>query len=244
MRWLVPVGVVFLIFFATAVGYSQDQDEKKWTDEAELSYVDTGGNTDLMSLSGNNLLTNRFNEKLRGMWKVSALYGETDGVKDAERYATRLRLEYLITDRLFSSIMAGWLKDEFSGIDSRYYIGPGVGYKFLTGPKHSLEGELGVNYVTEEYTDDTEADYMQGRAFGAYEYAFSKKNKFSQSLEFLYDFEESDNYNINSETALITALSDYLSLKTSYEIKYDNQPVPETLEETDTVLAVTLVVTF
>jgi putative salt-induced outer membrane protein YdiY len=39
-------------------------------------------------------------------------------------------------------------------------------------------------------------------------------------------------------------LSDNLSLKASYVIKYDNQPIPETLEETDTILAVTLVVNF
>ena len=69
-----------------------------------------------------------------------------------------------------------------------------------------------------------------------------KKNKFSQSLEFLYDFDDSDNYRINSETAFITALSNYLSLKTSYEIKHDNEPVPATLKETDTILSVTLVV--
>ena len=70
------------------------------------------------------------------------------------------------------------------------------------------------------------------------------KNRFSQSLEYLYDFEDSDNYNLNSETALISALSDYLSLKASYVVKYDNEPVPETLEDTDTILGITLIVSF
>ncbi|MBN1841534.1 MAG: DUF481 domain-containing protein [Deltaproteobacteria bacterium] len=88
------------------------------------------------------------------------------------------------------------------------------------------------------------ADYLGGRAAARYEYAFTEKSKFSQSLEFLYDFDDSDNYNVNSETALISALSDYLSLKASYVIKYDHQPVPSTLEDTDTILAVTLVVNF
>ena len=46
------------------------------------------------------------------------------------------------------------------------------------------------------------------------------------------------------KTAVISGLVDYLSLKASYTIKYDNQPVPSTLEETDTVLAITLVVNF
>jgi len=135
-------------------------------------------------------------------------------------------------------------KDKFAGIDSRYYVGPGAGYNFLTGPKHFLLAEISLNYVNEKYTDDTDKEYLGGRAFAEYEYAFTDKNKFSQSVEYLHDFDDSDNYNVNSETALISALSDYLSLKTSYVVKYDNQPVPSTLKETDTILSVTLVVNF
>jgi len=61
-------------------------------------------------------------------------------------------------------------------------------------------------------------------------------------VEFLYDFDDSENYNVNSETALIAALNDYLSLKASYLVKYYSQPVPETLKETDTILGIALVV--
>jgi putative salt-induced outer membrane protein len=49
---------------------------------------------------------------------------------------------------------------------------------------------------------------------------------------------------LNSETAVLSSLSDYFSLKTSYVIKYDNEPVPKTLDDTDTILAVALVVNF
>jgi len=181
---------------------------------------------------------------LKAEWKAEALYGKTYGVKTAERYSSELRLEYLFTDRLYSFATAGWSQDEFAGIDSRYYMGPGLGYKFLIGPKHFFLSELSINYVHEEYTIDADEDYMMGRSFTKYEYAFTEKNRFSQSVEFLYDFEDGDNYIVISETALISALSDYLSLKTSYVVKRDNEPVPDTLEETDTTLSVTLVVNF
>ncbi|HDH86767.1 MAG TPA: hypothetical protein ENF36_01815 [Desulfobacteraceae bacterium] len=36
---------------------------------------------------------------------------------------------------------------------------------------------------------------------------------------------------MNPVIALTSALSDYLSLKTSYEIKYDHEPVPSTLKK-------------
>lgn len=233
---------VLLVIFVLASG--ADAEEKRWSEQAELSFVDTGGNTDITTLAAKNLLKYKFSEKWQGEWTVGALYGETDGQKNAESYFSDLRLDYLFTNRLYSFAAAGWSQDEFAGIDSRYYVGPGVGYKFIAGPKHFLLGEVGANHVYEEYTDDTDEAYIEGRAYARYEYAFTQKNKFSQSVEYLYDFEDGDNYDVNSETALISALSDYLSLKTSYVVKYDNQPVPSTLKETDTILSVALVVNF
>ncbi len=219
-------------------------EEKKWSNQAELSYVDTGGNTEVTSLSAKNLLKYKFTEKLQGSWKLGALFGKSDGEKNAESYFTDPRLDYLVTDRVYLAAIAGWLQDKFAGIDSRYYLGPSMGYKFLIGPKHFLGSEAGLNYVNEEYTNGTEKDYLGGRAFGKYVYSFTETNKLSQSLEFLIDFDDSDNYNVNSETALVSALSSSLSLKTSYVIKHDNQPIPSSLDKTDTVLSLTLLINF
>lgn len=105
-------------------------------------------------------------------------------------------------------------------------------------------GEVGLNYATQDYIDNTDREFLEGRAFGKYEYAFNEKSRFSQSAEFLYDFEDSENYNVNSETALIFSLTNYLSVKASYAVKYDNKPVPQTLKKTDTVLSLALVANF
>lgn len=217
-------------------------EKKKWQDEAELSYVQTGGNTDVLSLSAKNKLTYQFTDELVGNWDISALYGETDGEKIAERYATELRLDYGLTERLYIAGHGGWLQDEFAGIEQSLFLGPVLGYKFIVGPKHFLSAETGIDYVTEEYTNGEDEDYMRGRALGLYEYLLTEKSKFTQSLEYLHDFEDANNYNINSVTALITSLSDTFSIKTSYEVHYDNEPVPDDLEETDTILSVALVV--
>lgn len=234
------MGLVVTLAVATA-GYAQD---KRWADEAELSFVDTGGNTEVSTLSAKNLLKYTFSERWLGSLKLAVLRGESDGERNAENYLAEVRLDYLFTDRAYSSAIAGWSKDQFAGIDSRLYVGPAVGYKFWTGPKHLLLAEAGLYQVNEQYTDDTDEDYIEGRAFSQYEYVLTDRNKFSQSLEFLYNFEESKDWNLNSETAVISALNHHLSLKTSYVIKYDNRPVPSTLEETDTILGVTLVVSF
>jgi putative salt-induced outer membrane protein len=241
MRFIRALTGILILFLSMTGAYGQD---KKWRDEAEFSFVDTSGNTDVATLSARNFLGYQFTNKLEGSWKLAALYGETGGEKNAESYLSELRADYLLTQRLYSFATGGWSKDQFAGIDSRYYLGPGIGYKFFKGPIHFLIAEAGLNYVAEKYIDDTDRDYLGGRTYAKYEYAFSDKNRFSQSVEFLYDFDESENYNVNSETAIIFALSNYLSFKTSYVVKFDNQPVPSTLEETDTFLSTTMVVTF
>jgi putative salt-induced outer membrane protein len=241
--YAITITLIFLLF-----GFAVAEEGKKWKDEAQLAYVKTGGNTEVTLLSAKNLLTYQATEKIKLDWSALARFAETevDGKTDksAERYATELHLEYAITERFYTAAHGGWLRDKFAGIDDQYYFGPSVGYKFLIGPKHFLKAEAGVDYVTEDYTDNTDDDYMRGRAFGEYAFALTEKTRFSQSLEYLHDFDNSDNYNVNSETALITAMSDKLSLKTSYVINYDNEPVPKDLDDTDTTLAVTIVVNF
>jgi putative salt-induced outer membrane protein len=241
--WLTTIIFIFG-FMVTQIQAEETKEDKRWKDEAELSFVSTGGNSETTTLSAKNLLLYKFSEKLTGEWKIAALESEDDDKTTAERYSTDLKFSWQFAERMYGAVTAGWLKDEFSGFDARYYAGPLLGYKFMVGPKHFLFGEGGVNFAKEEYTDDTDNDFLEGRAFGKYEYVFTEKTKFSQSAEYLHDFDDTDNYKINSETALITALAGNFALKTSYEVRYNHRPIPENLDTTDTLLTVALVVNF
>jgi putative salt-induced outer membrane protein len=229
---------------STSVSAEEAKTEKRWSDEAELSFVSTSGNTQTTTFAGKNLLKYKFTERLEGKWDIAGLFSEDYDIKTAERYSTDLQLTYLFTQRLYTGLSTGWLQDEFAGFKNRYYVGPLIGYKFFTGPKHFLDGELGFNYAKEEYVDNTDEELLEGRAFGYYEYAFSEKTKFSQTLEYLHDFGGNDNHKAISLTALTVAISEIFSIKTGYEIRYVNRPVPETLENTDSILTVALVANF
>jgi putative salt-induced outer membrane protein len=238
---------VMIILVAAIVSFSAATEsyaeEKAWSEQAEVAFVDTGGNTDVTTLSAKSTLKYLFSERLSGTWKFLSLYGKSDGESSAENYSTEFRVDFLCTKKLYSFVNAGWLKDRFGGIDSRYYLDAGAGYKFLLGPKHFLLGEISPNYTIEEYTDGGDSEYLGVRAFSQYEYVFGGKNKFTQSLEYLADLSDSQNWRLNSETAVISALNSFLSLKSSYVVKYDNQPF-EDLDDTDTILGVSLIVNF
>ncbi|MCD6329891.1 MAG: DUF481 domain-containing protein, partial [Candidatus Cloacimonetes bacterium] len=216
--------------------------DKNWSNSTELSFVNTSGNTEVTSLSAKDKLTYTFSPKIETTFNIAALYGKSDGVKNSENYSAKLKVSYLITERLYTSLIAGWSKDEFAGVDSKIWLGPALGYKILDSDKHKLDFEAGAEYVDEKFTDDTTNDYFNGRAFAEYTFVFTEKSNLSQSLEFNYDFENSDNYDMISITAITTALSDILSLKASYNINYVNAPVLATLKKTDTILSVSLII--
>jgi putative salt-induced outer membrane protein len=235
---LIALSIVALAFMAAGVR----ADEKNWGNEAELSCVKSAGNSQVTTFAGKNTLTVKQGRRLVYTWEVGALYGESEGQRNSERYLTTLRGDYLFTERIYISLLGGWEKDSFTGIDDRCYVGPVGGYKLLTGPKHLLAVEAGADYTEEEYTDNTDSDFMRGRFFTKYQYLFTEKNRFLQSVESLHDFTESGNYDVNTITSITSAITDELSLKASYRVSYDNNPVPDTLNDTDTLLVVALVI--
>lgn len=235
--------VMLGLFLLVSVSHAKEKGERRWEDEAELSYVDTSGNSEVTTLSAKNKFNYQFSDKISARWKFQALNSQSDGERDAESYAMELRGHYAPTERYYNYLSANWLKDRFADIDYRYTFGAGSGYKFLTGPKHFFLSEAGLTYTLEKLINDSDTEYLGGRLYAEYEYQISADTKFSQNLEAFLDFEEMQNYMLNSETALITAINSVFSFKTSYVIKYDNVPA-ENSEDTDTILAASLVANF
>jgi len=231
---------ILLAFCSTALA-EDAAPEKNWSDEAEFSYVSTSGNSQTTTLAGKNLLKYKFTEKIDGEWDIAALFSEDRDITTAERYSTNIKGSYLLTEHLYTGLAAGWMKDRFAGFDSRYYVGPFIGNKFYNGPKHFLKGELGINYAHEEYIDDTDESFGEGSLYGLYEYLFTEKTKFSQAADFLYDFNSSDNWKFLSLSAITVSITEIFSIKASYEYRYVNRPVPDTLDTTDTTVAIALV---
>lgn len=222
-------------------GYAQG---KNFSDETELAYLDTAGNTDVVVFSAKNSMQYAFSEYVEGVWKVSGRYGKSSGVKNVERYSSELRINYLFADKLYSSVISKWATDEFAGIHWQYYIGPALGYHFIEGPAHFLSMEAGINYTVVDYTDHAVDRSFEGRAFTGYEYVITQMTKLKSSIEFFYNFEESKAFNINSEISLVNTLDEYFGVKTSLEVEYNNKPIPSTLKKTDTVLSFAIVFTY
>jgi len=232
--------------FSDAAEEKKPPADKRFSNQTHFSLVNTTGNSDTLTVAGKNEMKYKFTDKWTGSWVAGGLYVENKNKKTAERYFTDLRADYSITERWYVYGLGTWLRDKFAGFENRVSVGPGVGYKFFIGPKHFLLGETGLNYTIEDYEEKGESTerFIEGRLFGKYEYAFTDKIKASQSLEYLQSFKDSSTWKLNSVTALTTALTDILALKVSYSVFYNNDPRPRDLDDTDTILATSLVINY
>lgn len=242
MRIIIGFWIVLMSFFLFTGAYGEEN--KKWSETAELSYVDTRGNTRLKTLSAQNIFKYKFIDQLDAEWKVNAVYGESNGKRSAEKYLSEFRINYNYTKRFYGTFISRWYKDTFAGIDSEHMIGPAAGYKIFDGSKHFLLSEIGINYVRKEYTINKMEEYASGRSFTKYEYFFNDKNSFLQAIEYLHNFEDKNDYYVTSETAIKSVLNSYLSLKVSYLAKYRHRPIPSNLDNTDEILTVALILSF
>ena len=100
--------------------------EDGWSGEASLSAGMTTGNTET-SEAGLGIDVDRG----AGAWnfglQLSGDYGEEDGVESRNRYFAAADLEHDFNDTMFTFGRVSYEVDQFTGFDSRTFVGGGVG---------------------------------------------------------------------------------------------------------------------
>ena len=138
---------------------------------------------------------------------------------------------------------SAWNKDRFSGIDSRYSFGVGVGRNFLDSADNKLSAEAGGGYVFEDRIRSANQSFGSYRGYAKYIRTLSATANASQDLECLGNLKDSLGYRVNTETSLIASISTHFSLKAAYLWKYSNSPAPG-FGKTDTVTSMAIIVNY
>jgi putative salt-induced outer membrane protein len=213
-----------------------------WSGKAEVSYVGTSGNTDTSSLGGGFLVEYKPLPWEFGL-KGAVIHAETDDITTAESYALDFRAARLLNERwdLFGEAL--YYKNEFAGIESRYGVRGGAGYKLLLGPAHFLKFDAAFGFISEDPVIGEEDDFPTLSGGVHYKWIFSPSAEFTDDFVITQNLDDSDDVVYTNIAALTATLTRLLALKASYTIRYDNQPVPG-FEERDTITAVSLVAKF
>lgn len=131
----------------------------KFGGNASVAVNSQRGNSELDELDYR-LVTNW--QSLRDRIRVTA-FGEVDeaqGVKNAENWTVRARYDRTQTGDWYWGAGASAEQDLFADLNLRATVGPYLGRKFYTEPVFQLEAETGVAYISEDFVDADDRDYV------------------------------------------------------------------------------------
>jgi putative salt-induced outer membrane protein len=245
--------------------------EKKWTHNAEVSWVQTSGNSESSTIG----LADTSERK----WEAALLTLKAKGIrvntttisyvddgtnafrvknteKTAENYLLSARYQRDITERLFWYAGAGWERNIFAGIDSRYVGAAGVGNIWWDREDLKFRSDYGLSYTQQD--DVVEVPGRDPSFFGV-RGSWDYFNKWGKNVDYVNEFdiylnmETSKDWRAAMINAVTVTMTDRLALKVSLTWLYQNDPaftetvpnqIPIQLENLDSIFVTSLVITF
>lgn len=228
----------------TAPALAREADD--WSGSVEAGLVETSGNTEETTISGEADVTRDWND-----WRQNALlqsrYAEQSGNRTAERYTASTQLDYKFNPNDFVFVRGRYDNDDFSGYQFQASTAAGYGRRlWIEGNSYfDLSTGLGYRYAKFDQPDPEEGDEREaviGRLAGDFRYQLSETAHFRQEAETEVSLGDGEAMS-RSVTALQANVNSALALKLSYTVEHDSNP-PASAERTDTITAVTLLYGF
>jgi len=206
----------------------------RWMTSIAFGGSMTSGNSDTLGL---NLAagSEKKTEDHEFVFGAVATYGEADDETTTEKgslffnYKRMFGSSYVYSDtELF--------RDKIALIKYRFTTSVGYGRYVIDNDNTKLGLEGGVAYIHEDYEDhhsdtwetpDAEGTFAL-RVAETFEHKLSETAKVWQSLEYMPEFSDFDNYLLNATIGVEAALNSTLSLRFSLEDRYNSQPPYDT----------------
>jgi putative salt-induced outer membrane protein YdiY len=202
----------------------QDASTNKWETTASLGLTITSGNSDSV-LANAQILSLKKWEQNEIRLGADAAYGELDNEKNVEGLHGFAQYNRLFTERAYGYVRLDGLHDAIADIEYRFTFSPGAGYYFIKNEQTTLSGEVGPAFIYEKVGGE-ETGYFTARLAERFEHKFNENVRIWQSLEFLPQVDDLNNFLINAEVGVESKLTEKLSLKVFAIDNYDNEPAP------------------
>jgi putative salt-induced outer membrane protein len=222
------------------VAFAQDDKPTKLT--ADFGFIKTDGNAEVTTLSAADKL-----EHKSARWgftqEAIAVWGESAGEETTGRYGFRLRADRMLSERLSLFALAEWNRNTFAGISRRFDEGVGLAWKAVLAGPHSLELEAGAGLQQRRRTIGDEESFATGRTGLGYGYAFTEKSRLTARGGYVVNLEDTEDGQGEARLALVAPVAGNFALKVSYDVLYQNRPLPG-LEKVDTTFGLGIQATF
>ncbi len=201
-----------------------------WKSSVALGVTIARGNTDttLASMTFSTEKKWPLNDLVFG---GDGLYGETKN-PDQQKYTESAEILHgysqynrTITDGLYGYARIDGFHDGIADIKYRITLAPGIGYFFIKNKVTDLSVEVGPGYIREQLDGETES-FATLRIGEKFHYNISAHAKAWETIEYLPQVDQFNNYIVNAELGIEAALnkSSNLSLRSVLDDSYNNVP--------------------
>lgn len=191
-----------------------------------FGYTESSGNTDESKMNFHLDLSQKRNEQLKLGYDALAIYGKSDGEKNADKKQFKFSSEFIKKDKFSWYANLSFMEDEFSGYKNQYKLGLGMINYFIKQEEKVLSCSLGLDFTKEKYTDNTKDDQTWMR------FGLDGKKKLSENVRFTSHFgfiapekHTEDAYRVESYAGLILTITPKLDAEMKYLVDYNKDPV-------------------
>jgi putative salt-induced outer membrane protein YdiY len=207
-----------------------------WKTSIALGVTITRGNTDT-TLASATAVTERkwlLNDLVigaDGLYGESKLPDESKQTETAEVLHGYTQYNRSITNGFYGYARIDGFHDGIADIKYRLTLAPGLGYFFVTNKTLDLSAEIGPGYIKEQLDGESES-FVTLRVGEKFHYNLSSTAKVWESIEYLPEVDDFDNYIVNFEVGIDAALNKKknLSLRVVLRDSYNNEPAPDKLK--------------
>lgn len=217
--------------------------KKAFVNESEAGIVVATGNARSQTFNFKQLNTYEWVENLL-KFEGRYLKSSSRDLDSAKYWSLGLRYERILSDRFSLFLSQAVESDIFAGYLQRYNTDVGGKYALVKSEEVRWNLEAGYRYMAEHRFTQPDQKNHFGRIFTEVSKDWTKSVTALYWLEYLANFTESKAYRINTELSLTAVLTDILSVKSAYLLKFNNVPSSVTAEKTDTLLTTSLVAKF
>jgi putative salt-induced outer membrane protein YdiY len=212
---------------------------KGWETVATAGVTLTRGNSqNFLASAGVN--TVRKWSKDEALLGATAGYGNTKDQNTGDESTTQHYLKgfgqynHLFTERFYGGMRVDGLYDKIAGVDYRFTISPLAGYYFIKRTNIFLSAEVGPSLVVEEVRGPRvngeirmdQNTYIAARVGQRFEYKFAGGAKLWETVEFLPQVDDFENWIANAEIGLSAPITKKLDVRVVFDDTYDHVPAP------------------
>lgn len=232
--------IITALFFAMfSMAYAEGS---PWSQSLSFGLNIAKGNTESTQFSGEYNGKRSYTNASLAL-KANGAFGEENNTKNTDNYSAEAKYRKEIKDHYFWYLNSSYESDNIANLDSRIFVGPGLGYRLYESEKTTFDFEAGLGYNREKY-DNIPADDSAAYQFSeTLEHALSSTSKLWHNATITGPTDEGDNYVIKAELGVQSKLSGNLNLKSVLRDTYTNDPVAGN-KKNDITLSTFLVYSF